>query len=190
MKKFEIPTREQVVPDNQKIFDTLKSALGFVPNAYAFLAHSPNALEQYLQYDKGKTSLSAKETEVVHLVTSQVDDCEYCLSAHTAIAKGAGFTDEQIIGIRKGKVPFDAKLEALAQFTCEMVKSRGHVQAESIEHFYKAGYTDENLVDVILSVSKIMVTNLLNNVTRMPVDFLPKAPKIESSECSCGCHKK
>lgn len=188
MKKFEIPTREQVSPNNQKVFDTLKSALGFVPNVYAFIAHSPDALESYLRFDKGKTSLSAKEKEVVNLVTSQVSNCEYCLSAHSANAKTLGFTEEQILGIRKGEIPFDAKLDTLAKFTCEIVKNLGRVQPESIEKFYKAGYTDENLVDVILTVSKIMVTNLLNNITQVSVDFLPKAPKIEGG-CTCGCRK-
>ena len=32
MTAFSVPTRDDVTPDNQAIFDNLKKALGFVPN--------------------------------------------------------------------------------------------------------------------------------------------------------------
>jgi hypothetical protein len=36
--------------------------------------------------------------------------------------------------------------------------------------FHAAGYTKENLVDLIMAIG-ITVTNLLHNVTEVPIDF-------------------
>ncbi|WP_431159506.1 carboxymuconolactone decarboxylase family protein, partial [Winogradskyella poriferorum] len=71
-------------------FDNLKNKLGFVPNLYATYSHSGTALENYLSFSSAKTSLTAKEKEVVNLAVSQVKECIYCLSAHTAIVKMNG----------------------------------------------------------------------------------------------------
>ncbi len=116
MKTFQVPTREQVSPNNQAIFDNLQKGLGFVPNLYATFAYSETALGDYLTLQNRKSSLKAKEREVINLVMSQVNDCLYCLSAHTALGKMNGFTDAQILEIRSGAASFDTKIDALAKF--------------------------------------------------------------------------
>jgi uncharacterized peroxidase-related enzyme len=177
MTKITVPTREQVSPANQEIFDNLKSKLGMVPNIYATYALSDNALGRYLTFANGKTSLSAKEKEVVNLVTSQVNGCTYCQAAHTAIGKMNGFSDEQIISIRKGDASFDSKLDALAKLAKEIAENRGKVADATLQNFFDAGYSKENLVDVIVNVGEKATTNFLHNVTQIPIDF-PEAPAL------------
>ncbi len=92
MKSIAVPTRDQVSPANQALFDNLKKTIGSVPNLFAVYAYSENALGSYLALSGAKTSLRAKEKEVVNLIVSQVNACVYCLAAHTAISKGQGFT--------------------------------------------------------------------------------------------------
>uniref|UniRef100_UPI00404B3B1F carboxymuconolactone decarboxylase family protein n=1 Tax=Flavobacterium sp. TaxID=239 RepID=UPI00404B3B1F len=167
---FSVPTREQVSENNQAIFDNLQKALGFVPNLYATIAYSKNGLEKYLAYQNAKTSLSNKEKEAVNLIVSQVNNCEYCLSAHTVIGKMNGFTDAQVLDIRKGKST-DSKLHALVQLAEEITKNRGNANDKTVENFFAQGYTNENLVDVILQVSDKTAMNYLHNLTKVPVDF-------------------
>lgn len=175
MKTFTIPTREQVSADNQAIFDNLKKMVGFVPNLYAVFANSEHALGNYLAFSNGKSSLRAKEKEVVNLVVSQVNNCVYCLSAHTAIGKLQGFNDEQVIEIRKAEISFDAKLDALAKVVKSITENRGHAAPELLANFYEAGYTEGNLVDVILIVGDKTITNYLHVLTDVPVDW-PTVP--------------
>ncbi len=177
MKKFTVPTREEVGPANQAIFDTLSKALGFVPNLYATIAHSNNGLARYLAYQNAKTSLSNKEKEAVNLIVSQVNGCVYCQSAHTVIGKMNGFSDEQLISIRKGKAT-DGKLNALVQLAAGITKNRGNADAGLVDNFFAQGYTDENLVDLILQISDKTAMNYLHNLTQIPVDF-PLAPSLE-----------
>lgn len=83
MTAITVPTRDTVTPNNQALFDALQGQLGFVPNLYATLAHSENALGTYLALQSAKSSLSAKAREVINLVVSQVNNCRYCLAALT-----------------------------------------------------------------------------------------------------------
>ena len=116
MSTFNVPTKNEVSENNQAIFNQLEKGLGFVPNLYASFAHSETALGNFLAIGNGKTSFSAKEKEVINLAVSQVNECVYCLSAHTAIGKMNGFNEDQILELRAGEASFDSKLDALAKF--------------------------------------------------------------------------
>jgi len=176
MKTFTVPTRDQVVPANQAIFDNLQKALGFVPNLYATIAYSDNGLARFLAYQNAKTSLSNKEKEAVNLVVSQVNGCIYCQSAHLVLGKMNGFTDEQLLDIRKEK-SLDAKLNSLVRLAADITRNRGNASPSNVNDFFAHGYTDENLVDLILQVSDKTAMNYLHNLTKIPVDF-PLAPAI------------
>ena len=176
MKTFTVPTRDQVVPANQAIFDNLQKALGFVPNLYATIAWSDNGLARFLAYQNAKTSLSNKEKEAVNLVVSQVNGCIYCQSAHLVLGKMNGFTDEQLLDIRKEKSA-DAKLNALVRLAGDITRNRGNASPSNVNEFFSQGYTNENLVDLILQVSDKTAMKYLHNLTKIPVDF-PLAPTI------------
>lgn len=168
--EFNVPTREEVSPINQEIFDNLNKALGFVPNLYATIAYSDNGLKRFLDYQNAKTSLSNKEKEAVNLIVSQVNECTYCQSAHTVLGKMNGFSDEQLLDIRKGKSS-NAKLDALVKLAADITLNRGKASGEKIDEFFAQGYTKEHLVDVILQVSDKTAMNYLHNLTKVPVDF-------------------
>ena len=148
-----------------------------VPNLYATLAHSETALGNYLAFQNAKSSINGKAREVVNLVVSQVNSCEYCLAAHTVIGGMVGFTPEQIIEIRRGRAPFDAKLDALARLVRNIATERGHADPALVDAFLAAGWTQGNLVDVIVVIGDKTVTNYLHGATKVPVDF-PAAPAL------------
>lgn len=170
MASFVVPNKEQVAPANQAIFDNLQKALGFVPNLYAAIGYSDNGLARYLAYQNAKTSLSNKEKEAVNLIVSQVNGCIYCQSAHTVLGKMNGFSEEQLLDIRKGKST-DVKLNALVQLAADITKNKGYANPENVSNFYANGYTKESLVDLILQISDKTAMNYLHNLTKVPVDF-------------------
>lgn len=179
MTAINAPTRDQVSPANQALFDNLKKGLGTVPNLYATLAHSEHALGSYLAFQNAKSSVTGKAREVVNLVVSQVNNCEYCLAAHTVIGKMHGFSDAQLLEIRGGRASFDARLDALARLVKNITSERGRADPALVDAFFAAGWTKENLVDTIVAIGDKTVTNYLHSTTRVPVDF-PAAPKLEA----------
>ncbi|AZQ64289.1 carboxymuconolactone decarboxylase family protein [Flammeovirga pectinis] len=181
MSQFTIPTRAEVSEGNQAIFDNLKKNIGFVPNLYAYYAKSETALQDYLSFQGRKTSLSNKEKEVVNLVVSEFNGCQYCLSAHTQLGKMNGFTEEQILEIRSGKASFDFKLDALAQFTLASVAEKGKLNEEQKSNFFGAGYTEENLIDTTIAIGDKVISNYIHNLTNFSIDF-PLAQPLEVTE--------
>jgi AhpD family alkylhydroperoxidase len=176
-KTFSVPTRDEVTANNQMIFDKLKKGLGFVPNLYAYFGKHETALGDYLTLQNCKSSLKAKEREVINLVTSQVNGCRYCQSAHTVLGKMNGFSDEQIIELRKGSASFDSKLDALARFTTSVVKNNGRASIDAKENFFAAGYNEANMIDVIIVIGDKIISNYIHNLTDVEIDF-PLADEI------------
>ncbi|PCE62877.1 carboxymuconolactone decarboxylase family protein [Sediminicola luteus] len=171
MYTYNVPKREEVSTDNQGIFDNLKNQLGFVPNLYATYAHSENALKNYLALNGAKSSLKAKEKEAVNLAVSEVNGCLYCLSAHTAIAKMNGYNEAQILELRAGKASFDPKLDALAALAKNITENKGRASEGVLANFHEQGWTNENLIDTIVLVGDKTISNYVNNLTQVPIDF-------------------
>lgn len=168
---YTVPTREEVSSKNQEIFDNLKSNLGFVPNLYAYYSKNETALPDYLALQNRKSTLKAKEREVVNLVVSQYNGCKYCQSAHTALGKMNGFNDDQIIELRKGAASFDEKLNALAEFTLATVSNKGNVSEEGKNKFFTAGYSESNMIDVVIIIGDKIISNYIHNLAGFEIDF-------------------
>ncbi len=180
MSKFQIPTKNEVSADNQAIFDKLQAGLGFVPNLYAYFAKNDTALGDYLALQNRKSTLKAKEREIINLVVSQYNGCRYCQSAHTVLGGMNGFTPEQILEIRGGTASFDAKLDALARFTLSVSANRGKATKEAKDAFFAAGYTEANLIDTVLVIGDKIISNYIHNLTGFEIDF-PIAPELETA---------
>ncbi len=179
MSRFNVPSKEDVSKNNQKIFGDLEKALGFVPNLYAYYAKNETALGDYLTLQNRKSTLRAKEREIINLVTSEVNGCRYCLSAHTALGKLNGFTDEQILELRSGSASFDPKFDALVKFTKEVVDNRGKATEEAKDQFFAAGYSEANLIDVVFVIGDKIISNYIHNLAGFAIDF-PIAQELET----------
>lgn len=178
MKKLEALTRAQVAPETQEIFDNLKKAAGMVPNLYAVAANSHAGLKALLGLGEAlkKGNFSGKEEEAIALAVGQTNGCEYCLSAHTALAKMRGFSEEETIGIRIGETD-DIKIKVLTDLAKEITATRGYPSPESIDRFIQVGYNKGALVDLIGMVALNTFTNYLNHIADTEIDF-PVAPSL------------
>lgn len=177
MSQFNVPTREEVSVANQAIFDQVEKGLGFVPNLYAYYAKSETALADYLALQNRKSTLKAKEREVINLVVSQYNGCEYCQSAHTVLGKMNGFTEDQILEIRSGSASFDTKLDALAKFALSASANKGNASTETKDAFFEAGYTEVNMIDVVIVIGDKIISNYIHNLAGFTIDF-PIAPTL------------
>lgn len=172
MKTIQVPTRDQVDATSQGVFDNLKSALGMVPNLYAAIGYSSNALTSFLAFSDGasKGSFNNKEVEAIKLAVSEANNCNYCKSAHTVIAKGAGYTEEETKQLRALTIE-DAKLNAIVKLAYDIAKNAGHVSNENKEAFFAQGYDEKALIDLVAVVTAVTFTNFAFGVTQVPIDF-------------------
>ncbi len=167
-----VPTKEQVHTESQAIFDQLESQIGFVPNIYATIGYSSNALSSILGFsgNAGKETFSKREIEAIKLAVSDANDCLYCKAAHTAMAKMNGFADDEAMKLRKASIE-DDKLNVLTTLAREVSEKSGHVSQESRQRFFEAGYDEKGLIDFVAVITAVTFTNYVHGLTQIPVDF-------------------
>lgn len=172
LTQIAVPTIDQVDETSQAVFGQLKSKLGMVPNLYATIGYSSNALTNFLSYSEGTTNgaFNAKEIEAIKLAVSEANNCVYCKSAHTAIAKMNGFSQEETVHLRKGTIE-DVRLNVLTNLAKETALKAGNVNEELLEKFYGLGYDEKALIDFVSIVTAITFTNYTHALTKVPVDF-------------------
>ncbi|MEZ5573797.1 MAG: carboxymuconolactone decarboxylase family protein [Halioglobus sp.] len=76
--------------------------LGKVPNLFAHPWRMRGSAEQLPGFSDhlGKGILTTKQREIVALAVAQYNQCQYCLSAHNMMGRGAGLTAEDVTQAR------------------------------------------------------------------------------------------
>lgn len=179
MEIFNIPSREQLSPANQSLYDKVDTQLGFVPNLYSYMAKHPTALGDYLAFIGRRSTLTSKEKEAISLIVSELNGCTYCQSAHTALGKMNGFTEAETIDIRSGRGLYDPKLQAITGLAASMVKNKGLADQHIIQNFFQAGYSEEQFIDVVFVIADKIITNFIALNVAPSIDF-PLASSINS----------
>ena len=137
------------------------------------LANAPTALETYQVVGgiNARTSLSGAEREVVQITAATRNGCGFCVAGHTKIAyKKLQMPQELVEALRTTQALSDPKLNALAQFTLQVLEHRGQVADEALDAVRAAGYSDTQALDVVLGVSLATLCNYANNLAQTPIN--------------------
>ncbi|MDX1629083.1 MAG: carboxymuconolactone decarboxylase family protein [Fulvivirga sp.] len=182
MKNLEALSKEQANEISNDIFEQLEEQMDMIPNVYATIGNSGPALKATMALTKilEEGEFSGKEIHAVALAVSQSNGCEYCLAAHTAVAKQLGFSEEETIEIRNGEIE-DKKLKALTDLAKAITETRGYPDQHLIDQFFDAGYSKAALAELIALVGLKTITNYTNHIAETEIDF-PKAPALEKAE--------
>ncbi len=178
MSRFNVPTADQVAPEAQVTFENLKKSIGKVPNLYAAIGNSANALNSYLAFvqAQAKGTVRAKDREAIYLIVSQLNGCEYCLASHTLSAIRNGWTEEQTLLLRAGKLE-EGHWPVLYKLIQSVIENKGEVADKILDEYFAAGNTERNLMDVMTLINVMTYTNYMFRLMKVPVDF-PEAKKI------------
>jgi len=168
---------EHVPADSKPTLDAFTKNLGFTPNMLATFAHSPIAFNAWaaLLGSLSKT-LDVKTRDSIGLAVSEVNGCNYCLTLHSYAAEHmAKLPADEIILARKGHAS-DPKRDAAVHFARKVIDRRGHVSDADLKGVRDAGYTDANVIEIVVLVAMYSLTNFFNNVFDPEKDFPPVAP--------------
>lgn len=158
----------------KQVLDKAKAQVGFIPNMYANMANAPAALDTYLHgygLFRSESGFTPPEQEVVFLAASAVNDCGYCMAAHSMIAdKVSKVSPEVLAAIRAGRPIPDPRLAALHRITTEMARTRGQPSPDAVQAFLDAGFEEQKLLYIVLALAVKTISNFTNHAFATEVD--------------------
>ncbi|HEY9397269.1 MAG TPA: carboxymuconolactone decarboxylase family protein [Burkholderiales bacterium] len=173
MSRLAIQTPDSAAAEAKERLLTAQKNNGFLPNLLGVLANAPTALETYQVVSgiNARNSLSAAEREVIQITAATRNGCGFCLAGHTKLArKKLQMPEEVVQALRGTKALSDPKLNALALFTLAVIDKKGQVTDAELQQFLTAGYTQANVLEVVLGVSLATLCNYANNVAQTPIN--------------------
>lgn len=172
MAEFTFHTTETEDPKRKALLEKAQAGYGMIPNMIAGLSESPEAAEAYMALSKYfvKGSLSKEQQHVVWFTANAEHGCEYCMTGHTGIAMMDKIDQSVIDSARNVEAYQDPKLESLRQFTLTMIRQRGWASDEEVQAFLDAGYTKQNIMDVIIGIAHKTISNYANHLMQTPLD--------------------
>lgn len=172
MPSFTIHTIDSAPAAARGTLEAARKKFGFLPNLLGELAAAPSALNAYVTLNEllAGSSLRAVEQQVVLIAASVVNGCTYCVAAHTAGLKSAGLPDDQIEALQEGRPLADNRLQALRALTIAIVDRRGRVSEGELQQFLNAGFTQEQVLEVLVGIAMKTLSNYTNHIAETPLD--------------------
>ena len=172
MTDFTTHTLETASVEGREVLETVKGKYGFIPNLLGNMAEAPATAKAYLALGEllAETSFSPTEQQVVMMAVSRINECEYCLGAHSAAALMQKVPADVVESIRNDEAIADPKLEALRRFTTQVVEQKGWLSEEDTGQFIAAGYDKQQILEVVLGAAMKTISNYTNHITGTELD--------------------
>lgn len=160
-------TLDSAPVESRPLLIGIKAAFGFVPTMFEYMAEAPTTIEAYLKLNEliSKTSFTVSDQQVALMAVSVENNCEFCIKAHKAIGKMKGANIETLIALSEGAPVLNSKDNALIEFVRLVVRNRGRLTIADQEKFLNAGFTQQNILEVMLIVSIKTLSNYINHLT-------------------------
>lgn len=180
MSRLALLAPETVEGEAKALLDRTKAQLGRLPNLYRAMANSPAALDGYLSFRGAlvRGRLNTAMVERLALLVAEENGCDYCVAAHTFRGGKVGLSETDLSATRAGQSA-DAKTAAALRFALEVMRKRGAVSDAELEAPRLAGWTDEELTEMVGHVALNVFSNYFNHVAKPELDFPRAAPSFQ-----------
>lgn len=163
---------ESAPPAARRTMEGTQRKLGFLPEAVARLAESPELLDGFLRASGSfeATTLDPVAREVVIMTMATRNDCHVCIAMHTGTLRRLGVDEDLVDALQAGEPLAEPRLEAIRTFTLDVLATAGGVSDDAVRAFLARGYTLRNALEVVLGIGAYTMSTLANRLTGAPVD--------------------
>jgi uncharacterized peroxidase-related enzyme len=165
-----VPERNEVPSEVETLFQKFEHKVGFVPNVAKVFSLTPEHFLRWFHYydfllRNEESPLSRKEREMIALVVSSENKCEYCLASHSAylrdITKDSVLPDVLIHNYRRAELTEREK--ALLEFAVKLTKASYEMNEDNLAPLRKVGLSDEAIFEAAQVAAMFNFTNRLAN---------------------------
>jgi len=155
-----------------EMLGAVQQKLGMVPNLLRTFANQPAVLQAYLSFSEALAggAFDGATREAIALAVARENRCDYCASAHSAIAKSLKVDGAEIDRNLAGRSA-DPRLSAILEFATAVVEKRGLVTDADFAAARQAGLSDAEISEVVGNVAHNLFTNYFNHVAETEIDF-------------------
>jgi len=163
--------RNEVTPDLQSLYDKAFAQRGNVPNMFRVMAHRPEifaTMQAHFGAVLNTGTVSTKLKELIIVRTSQVNDTPYCLASHTILARGLGWSDDQLANLADWQRRDDfTPAEKAALRLAETVTRDAHAVTDEQFTELRSFYSEGEIVELLCAIGLFNYFNRFNNALKM-----------------------
>ena len=168
MSSYPVHTIESAPEQSKSVLRQLQQAFGLIPNIAAKMAASPVLINGFIGLFEHvhAGSLTEPQIQVLLLTNAVANASEWPVAFHTALALKAGVQPADVDAMRHGGLPGDTRFAALSMLARTLIEKRGRLAASDQKPFLEAGFTSEQVLEVIAVVAASTITNYTGSVTQ------------------------
>jgi alkylhydroperoxidase family enzyme len=172
MPNYPIQTIASAPETSKPALEWLQQAFGVLPNLPAAIANSPKLINSLVPVFQQVHSpgLTEPENQIVLLTDAVTNSSEYAVAFHTALALQQGISSKETDAIRERRSPADKRFAALSRLAKTLIEKRGHLSEQELGSFIAAGFTKEQVLEVIAIVAASTITNYAGTITNPPLE--------------------
>jgi AhpD family alkylhydroperoxidase len=172
MPNYPIQTIASAPEKSKPALEQLQQAFGVVPNIAGAIANSPKLINSLagLFQQVHSPGLTEPENQIVLLTDAVANSCTYAVALHTALALQQGISSEETTAIRERRLPGDKRFAALSTLAKTLIEKRGHLSEQELNEFLAAGFTKEQVLEVIAIVAASTITNYAGTIANPPLE--------------------
>src|SRR5215469_1976786 len=172
MPKYPVHTIASSPEKSKPALEQLKKAFGVLPNIAIAIANSPKLINSLvgLFQQVHSPGLTEPENQIVLLTDAVANSSTYAVAFHTALALKEGISSEETTSIREGRLPTDKRFAALSALAKTLIEKRGHLSEQELDSFIAAGFTKEQILEVIAIVAASTITNYAGTIANPPLE--------------------
>jgi len=172
MSNYPIHTIASAPEKSKPALEWLRQAFGVLPNLPAVIANSPKLINSLVALFQQVHSpgLTEAENQIVLLTDAVTNSSKYAVAFHTALALQQGISSKETDAIRERRLPADKRFAALSALAKAFIEKRGHVSEQELDSFIAAGFTKEQILEVIAIVAASTITNYTGTIANPPLE--------------------
>lgn len=172
MPNYPVQTIASAPEGSKSALEQLKKTFGVVPNIVGAIATSPKLINSLVGLfgQVHSPGLTEAENQIVLLTDAVTNSSTYAVAFHTALALQQGISSEETTAIRDRRLPTNKRFAALSGLAKALIEKRGHLAEPELDSFNAAGFTKEQVLEVIAIVAASTITNYTGTIANPPLE--------------------
>jgi uncharacterized peroxidase-related enzyme len=166
MAKIKVIQPEEAEGALKKIYDGLSDSRGKIAEVHKIQSLNPHSITAHMDLYKvimfKKSALSRLQREMLGVVTSRANNCEYCQIHHAEAVNHYWKDDAKTTQLRTDYtlVELDSKDRMLCDYAFSLTKNPlESAKSKQVEKMKEAGITDKEILDATLVISYFNFVN-------------------------------